>query len=274
MSFDEISTQPTPIKHQKQMKNKAELKKGVKRASKYYCRECGKWFPYKSKFKEHYMTHTEYRPYVCSNCGRKFNRKFNLKRHQYVGGCPMKEKWGYCKCGKSFLYEDKHYMTHTEYRPYVCSNCGRKFNRKFNLKRHQYVDGCPMKEKWGYCECRKFIFVWRWTLYGPGRDKTCLRGFRESENLTSHPSYRDKLEHWNFAWSMLRDGTFQKVNNIGADQSAQMRRLVCTFVVRKPPKTGFLASRPIWNTQHIDYLHSDEEEMGVFWMWEIYFVWS
>ena len=24
-----------------------------------------------------------------------------------------------------------------------------------------------------------------------------------------------------------------------------MRRLVCAFVVRKPPKTGFLASRPI-----------------------------
>ena len=26
-----------------------------------------------------------------------------------------------------------------------------------------------------------------------------------------------------------------------------MRRLVCAFVVRKPPKTGFLASRPIYN---------------------------
>ena len=26
-----------------------------------------------------------------------------------------------------------------------------------------------------------------------------------------------------------------------------MRRLVCAFVVRKPPKTGFLASRPKWN---------------------------
>ena len=26
-----------------------------------------------------------------------------------------------------------------------------------------------------------------------------------------------------------------------------MRRLVCAFVVRKPPKTGFLAARPICN---------------------------
>ena len=32
----------------------------------------------------------------------------------------------------------------------------------------------------------------------------------------------------------------QKANNNGADQTAQMRRLVCAFVVCKPLKTGFL----------------------------------
>ena len=37
-----------------------------------------------------------------------------------------------------------------------------------------------------------------------------------------------------------------KVNNKGADQTARMRRLVCPCVVRKPPKTGFLALRPIY----------------------------
>ena len=31
----------------------------------------------------------------------------------------------------------------------------------------------------------------------------------------------------------------------GADQTARMRRLFCACVVHKPPKTGFLASRPI-----------------------------
>ena len=43
----------------------------------------------------------------------------------------------------------------------------------------------------------------------------------------------------------LHYDTFQKANNKGADQSAQMCRLVCACVVRKPPKTGFLALRPI-----------------------------
>ena len=39
--------------------------------------------------------------------------------------------------------------------------------------------------------------------------------------------------HW------LNYDTFQKANNKGADQTARMPRVVCVFVVRKPPKTGF-----------------------------------
>ena len=44
---------------------------------------------------------------------------------------------------------------------------------------------------------------------------------------------------------MFRDDTIQNAINKGADQSARMRRLVCTCVVRKHLKTGFLATRPI-----------------------------
>ena len=81
--------------------------------------------------------------------------------------------------------------------------------------------------------------------YGPRREKTCLRGFRQSEFQTSLLSYRDKPENYNFTCSKYTYNTFQKANNKGADQTARMRRLVCACVVRKPPKTGFLASRPI-----------------------------
>ena len=38
----------------------------------------------------------------------------------------------------------------------------------------------------------------------------------------------------------------QIANNKGADQTARMCRLVCACVFRKPLKTGFLTSRPIW----------------------------
>ena len=41
--------------------------------------------------------------------------------------------------------------------------------------------------------------------------------------------------------------TFLKANNKCTDQTAQisMHRLVCTFVVRRPPKTGFSRRGPI-----------------------------
>ena len=42
---------------------------------------------------------------------------------------------------------------------------------------------------------------------------------------------------------LVRYDPFQNLNNKGADQSALMRRLVCAFVVHKPPKTNFLTSR-------------------------------
>ena len=45
--------------------------------------------------------------------------------------------------------------------------------------------------------------------------------------------------------SKLRVASLENANDKGADQSARsMCMLVCAFVVRKPRKTGFLASRP------------------------------
>ena len=55
-------------------------------------------------------------------------------------------------------------------------------------------------------------------INGPPCDKICLRGFRQSE----------------IQISLLK----------GADQTACMRRLFSAFVVCKPSKTGFVASRP------------------------------
>ena len=39
---------------------------------------------------------------------------------------------------------------------------------------------------------------------------------------------------------------FKKRISKGADQTALMRRLVCACVIRKPPKTGFATSWPIY----------------------------
>ena len=43
------------------------------------------------------------------------------------------------------------------------------------------------------------------------------------------------------------------MNNKDTDQTMRMHRLVCVFVVRKLPKTGFLALRPIYCCRTVNY---------------------
>ena len=57
------------------------------------------------------------------------------------------------------------------------------------------------------------------------------------------PQLQRLAKKWNFTCSKITYDSFQKVNNKGTDQTAGMCRLAC--VVHKPPKTGFLAPRPI-----------------------------
>ena len=79
------------------------------------------------------------------------------------------------------------------------------------------------------------------------RDKPCLWCFfkKKKQDLNQSPQLQRLARNWIFACSKSRYDTFQKANNEGADQSAQMRRLVFAFIVRQPQKTSFLASRPI-----------------------------
>ena len=81
--------------------------------------------------------------------------------------------------------------------------------------------------------------------FGPRRDKTCLRGF-PTKRVSKQSLHLQRLarKNLNFAYSKLRSSTFQNAINKGADQTARLRRLVSACVVREPPKTGFLATRP------------------------------
>ena len=99
-------------------------------------------------------------------------------------------------------------------------------------------------------------------MYGIHREKTCLWGFRQSKTKTSLLSYRDLLEIRNAGRSEPRYFTLQKGNNKGTDQSARMRRLVCAFVVHKPPKTGFFATRRVCCFTIFNFL-------TLLWPWQI-----
>ena len=87
--------------------------------------------------------------------------------------------------------------------------------------------------------------------YGPRCEKNCFRGWGgggcfDKECFKSVSSAKEtslKIEISPAA--SLHMILSKKQKKKGADQTARMRRLVCACVVHKPPKTGFLASRPI-----------------------------
>ena len=65
--------------------------------------------------------------------------------------------------------------------------------------------------------------------YGSRRNKTCLRGFLQSETQASLLSYRDYLENCKYTCSKFRYHTIQKANKKCVDQTAQ----ICAFAVGK-----------------------------------------
>ena len=66
----------------------------------------------------------------------------------------------------------------------------------------------------------------------PRHEKTCIRDFRPGKTQTCLFSYRDQLESCYFGFRKYRYYTTVEATNKGADQSARMRRLICTYVVR------------------------------------------
>ena len=67
-----------------------------------------------------------------------------------------------------------------------------------------------------------------------------------------------------FACSKSRYDRFQKGNAKGADQPVWMHMLFCSFVVRKPPKTGFLAPRPIlFLHTRLIFIFANSEACGI-----------
>ena len=87
---------------------------------------------------------------------------------------------------------------------------------------------------------RSFYYIWVSSRENPSS------GLLTNPDSNQSPQLQRLARKMTSICTKLRYDSFQKGNNRGADQSAWMRSLVCACVVRKPPKTGFLVSRPIF----------------------------
>ena len=101
-----------------------------------------------------------------------------------------------------------------------------------------------------YSTCSKisstFLFL---VSNGPQRDKPVFgvsdkASFKPVQTRSSATFVQKLARKLKFPYRKFTQGSFQKVNKKGDDQTAQMPSMVCACVVNKLPKTGFLASRP------------------------------
>uniref|UniRef100_A0A182SD54 C2H2-type domain-containing protein n=1 Tax=Anopheles maculatus TaxID=74869 RepID=A0A182SD54_9DIPT len=139
----EKSTTPTESKKHhsddtfnKSVNLKAHMRLIHEGVERFICEECGKPCNSKGALKEHYIVHTEDRPFQCTYCSKRFKNINRLKIHEdthndtlYV--CPH--------CGLKLNTKrtlNMHMVVHSDQKKFKCQECGNEYKRSKALKAH------------------------------------------------------------------------------------------------------------------------------------------
>uniref|UniRef100_A0A671VQZ1 C2H2-type domain-containing protein n=1 Tax=Sparus aurata TaxID=8175 RepID=A0A671VQZ1_SPAAU len=159
----------------------------------FKCPKCPKAFSYASALALHDRTHTKEAACLCWDCGKGCKSTAALRIHRLCCHCGVDEKRFCCEhCGKAYASLTRHHLTHTEERPYSCSECRKSFRSSSELKIHtRYHTGeRPFKCK----ECGKgFVQSYYLTAHmrmhtgeKPYKCPTCEKYFKTSGILKRH----------------------------------------------------------------------------------------
>ncbi|XP_043517630.1 zinc finger protein 724-like isoform X4 [Frieseomelitta varia] len=111
---------------------------------KFHCKDCKLSFAWKSTLNKHIANN--HRPdgpqkFACDICNKIYNTSSQVNEH--VKRDHLKQRNHVCsQCGKSFFkkYDLKiHNRIHTDERPYVCRACGKRFHHRSHIIRHERI---------------------------------------------------------------------------------------------------------------------------------------
>ncbi|KAG6803022.1 zinc finger protein [Apis mellifera caucasica] len=111
---------------------------------KFHCKDCKISFAWKSTLNKHIANN--HRPdgpqkFACDICNKIYNTSSQVNEH--VKRDHLKQRNHVCsQCGKSFFkkYDLKiHGRIHTDERPYVCRACGKRFHHRSHIIRHERI---------------------------------------------------------------------------------------------------------------------------------------
>ncbi|OCF59383.1 hypothetical protein L486_02048 [Kwoniella mangroviensis CBS 10435] len=99
----------------------------------------GRVFKSRQKVLRHLQSHTGHKPFVCGVCDQAFSEAAPLSAHMRRHAQQKPFKCEYPGCGKTFAVSSSltiHMRTHNGEKPYICPHCGRGFVEASNLTKH------------------------------------------------------------------------------------------------------------------------------------------
>uniref|UniRef100_A0A182PW64 C2H2-type domain-containing protein n=1 Tax=Anopheles epiroticus TaxID=199890 RepID=A0A182PW64_9DIPT len=181
----------------------SELRSEMTGETHYTCTICGGQFADKTVIREHLGTvHAAIKKRSCEYCGRTFVQTGDLTRHVRIHTGHRPFKCPFDDCGFAFISSGdlhKHVRRHTQHptpKPHVCDQCGKDFERSYDLKRHK-----TMHEKsdpnfkgitCGVCGkvfARRDQFrahTYRHIGYRPYQCEICGKAFADPSNFSKH----------------------------------------------------------------------------------------